>query len=108
MINEIGPLALRERLAEGTDVPLIDIRNPAELSQGAIPKARSVPLHLIPLRLHELPKDQDIVLYCHSGARSYHACRFLVQQGFDRVLNLRGGILAWARHGYEIEAPRAA
>jgi rhodanese-related sulfurtransferase len=42
------------------------------------------------------------VIYCRSGARSYHTCQFLAQQGFDNVVNLRGGIIAWARHGYEI------
>jgi hypothetical protein len=48
-----------------------------------------------------------VVLYCRSGARSYHACNFLNQQGIDNVINLRGGIIAWARNGYEI-APRSS
>ena len=52
-----------------------------------------------------LPKDRDVVLYCRSGARSYHACNFLNQQGIQNVINLRGGIIAWARQGYEIAAP---
>jgi rhodanese-related sulfurtransferase len=46
-----------------------------------------------------------VVLYCRSGARSYHACNFLGQQGVGNVINLRGGIIAWAREGYEIGAP---
>jgi rhodanese-related sulfurtransferase len=61
-------------------------------------------MHLIPLRLGDLPRDRDVVLYCRSGARSYHACAFLAQQGFDNVINLRGGIVAWARDGFQIEA----
>ena len=48
-----------------------------------------------------------MVLYCRSGARSYQACHILMQQGYERVINLRGGIIAWARHGFEIET-RAA
>jgi rhodanese-related sulfurtransferase len=47
-----------------------------------------------------------VVLYCRSGARSYHACNFLGQQGVDNVINLRGGIIAWARQGFEIAAPQ--
>ncbi|MBP6734925.1 MAG: rhodanese-like domain-containing protein, partial [Chromatiaceae bacterium] len=56
----------------------------------------------------ELPRDKDVVLYCRSGARSYHACQYLAQQGFDKAINLRGGIIAWARHGFAIEPGRPA
>ncbi len=105
MINEIDSESLHERLAKGEDLLLVDIRTPAEVSQGAIPGAMELPMHLIPLRMSELPKDKDVVLYCRSGARSYQACAYLLQQGHPRVLNLRGGIIAWARHGYEIGLP---
>ena len=105
MVNEIDSESLHQRLAAGEAIPLVDIRTPGEIAQGAIPKALIIPMHLLPLRLNELPKDQDVVLYCRSGARSYQACAYLAQQGWGRVLNLRGGIIAWARHGYEIEFP---
>ncbi|CRI63045.1 Rhodanese-like protein [Thiocapsa sp. KS1] len=102
MINEIDSESLHGRIASGEDVLLVDIRTPAEVSQGAIPDAMHLPMHLIPIRINELPKDRDVVLYCRSGARSYQACAYMLQQGYDRVLNLRGGIIAWARHGYPI------
>jgi len=105
VINEIDSESLHERLAQGEDLVLVDIRTPAEVAQGAIPGAMELPMHLIPLRLAELPKDKDVVLYCRSGARSYQACAYLMQQGMARVLNLRGGIIAWARHGYQIDWP---
>lgn len=105
MVNEIDSESLHGRLATGQDLVLVDIRTPAEVLQGAIPGAVDLPMHLIPLRLSELPKDKDVVLYCRSGARSYQACAYLLQQGYPRVLNLRGGIIAWARHGYEIAHP---
>ncbi|AGA91359.1 Rhodanese-related sulfurtransferase [Thioflavicoccus mobilis 8321] len=105
MINEIDSLDLHQQLQAGANIPLIDIRTPAETAQGIIPRARALPMHLIPLRLQELPRDREIVLYCRSGARSYHACSYLVQQGFDKVLNLRGGIADWARQGLEIALP---
>lgn len=105
MINEIDSESLRQRLTDGEEVLLVDIRTPAEIAQGAIPDAVLMPMHLIPLRLSELPKDREVVLYCRSGARSYQACAYLMQQGYDRVLNLRGGIIAWARHGFPIETP---
>ncbi|WP_296810695.1 rhd_2599 family sulfurtransferase [Thiocapsa sp.] len=102
MINEIDSESLHGRIASGEDVLLVDIRTPAEVAQGAIPDAMQLPMHLIPIRISELPKDRDVVLYCRSGARSYQACAYMMQQGYDRVLNLRGGIIAWARHGYPI------
>lgn len=105
MVKEIDSINLHEQLQSGTDIRVVDIRTPAEMARGVIPQASPLPMHLIPLRVSELPKDRGIVLYCHSGARSYHACSFLLQQGFDKVLNLRGGITAWAQHGLEIVAP---
>jgi len=102
VVNEIDSESLNARLAAGEALLLVDIRTQAEVAQGAIPNAKHIPMHLLPLRANELPKDSDFVLYCRSGARSYHACQFLAQQGYDNALNLRGGIIAWARHGYDI------
>ena len=70
MINEIDSESLHERLARGDDLLLVDIRTPTEVAQGVIPGALEMPMHLIPLRLAELPKDKDVVLYCRTGARS--------------------------------------
>jgi rhodanese-related sulfurtransferase len=104
VVKEIESEGLKARLgADGAEAPLlVDIRTPTEVAQGAIPAAIHIPMHLLPVRMAELPRDRDVVLYCRSGARSYHACQYLAQQGFDNALNLRGGIIAWARHGYEI------
>lgn len=107
MVKEIDSAALQSRLAAGDDVHLVDIRTPGEIAQGVLPNASYLPMHLIPVRMSELPKDRDVILYCRSGARSYHACSYLIQQGFDNVVNLRGGIIGWARGGFEI-APRIA
>lgn len=105
MVNEIDSESLSQRLADTEDVLLVDIRTPAEIAQGMIPDALQLPMHLIPLQMNEIPKDRDVVIYCRSGARSYQACAYLMQQGYNRVLNLRGGIIAWARHGLPIVAP---
>jgi len=102
VVNEIDSESLQARLAGGEDLLLVDIRTAAEVAQGAIPNATHIPMHLLPVRANELPQDREFVLYCRSGARSYHACQYLAQQGYDKALNLRGGIIAWARHGYAI------
>ena len=101
-IKEIDSSELKNRLDAGEDIVLLDIRSEAELRQGILPDSEHLPMHLIPLQIQDLPKDKDVVLYCRSGARSYHACAFLAQQGVENVINLRGGILAWARSGHEI------
>ena len=108
MIKEIDAFALQNRIAEGDDFVLLDIRSAGELAQGMLPDAEHLPMHMIPLRVSELPKDKDVILYCHSGARSYHACAYLAQQGYDNVINLRGGILGWARSGYQLAARLAS
>ncbi len=108
MIKEIDASALETRIAEGDDFLLLDIRSAGELAQGVLPNAVHIPMHLIPLRISELPKDKDVILYCHSGARSYHACAYLAQQGYSNAVNLRGGILAWARSGYRLETRLAS
>ena len=102
MVREIDSEDLRARMSANDDFILLDIRTQGEVARGVLPQARHIPMHLIPLRLEDLPEDKDVVLYCNSGARSYHACNYLQQQGFSRVLNLRGGILGWARGGYRV------
>ena len=91
----------------GDDFILLDIRSEGEVARGMLPGAEHLPMHLIPVKLNELPRDKTVVLYCHSGSRSYHATAYLAQQGMNNAVNLRGGILAWARGGFEI-AERAA
>ena len=102
MINEIDSADLQKRMAAGDDIVLLDIRTEAEVAQGILPGAEHLPMHLIPLRINDLPRDKEVVFYCRSGARSYHACAYLMQQGVQNVLNLRGGIIDWARRGFEI------
>jgi rhodanese-related sulfurtransferase len=108
VIQEIDSTELQSRLMAGDKLALLDIRSAGELAQGMLPDSEHLPMHLIPVKMSELPKDRDVVLYCHSGARSYHACTYLVQQGFSNVINLRGGILGWARSGYQLATRKAS
>jgi len=107
VIQEIDSEDLQSRISEGDDFVLLDIRSAGELAQGVLPNAEHMPMHLIPLKINDLPRDKDVILYCHSGARSYHACAYLAQQGFKNAINLRGGILGWARSGYQLGVRKA-
>jgi len=104
MVSEIDAQALKQRIDAGEPIELIDIRSDGEIAQGMLPKSQHLPMHLIPLRMHDLPRDKDVIIYCRSGARSYQACAYLQQQGVGNVLNLRGGIIDWARHGFDVRA----
>ncbi len=79
---------------------VIDVRQMQEIASGTVPKAEPLPLHTLPARVHELPRDQKLVVVCRSGARSAQACLFLQQNGFSNVYNLRGGMMGWVASGF--------
>ena len=85
--NDIVSLDLRTTL-------LLDVRRPDERAQGFIPGSSHIPLDELRQRISELPRDRELIAYCHSGQRSYIAARILSQQGF-RVRTLTGGYRTW-------------
>uniref|UniRef100_A0A7C2JWU6 Molybdopterin-synthase adenylyltransferase n=1 Tax=Schlesneria paludicola TaxID=360056 RepID=A0A7C2JWU6_9PLAN len=88
---------LKARLDRGEDFDLLDVRNPEEWQICHIAGARLIPLPELPARLHELDSTRELVVHCKSGQRSTRAVALLREAGFQRVRNLRGGILEWAR-----------
>ncbi len=96
--EEIDPEELRERLERGGPVFLLDVREPYEWLIGNLESAGAVliPLGELPRRLQEVPRDRPVVVYCRSGSRSRQAAGTLRSAGWERVRNLRGGILAWS------------
>jgi rhodanese-related sulfurtransferase len=82
---------------------LLDVRELHEYGSGRAAGARHIPLAEIPDHLAELPRDRTIVCICRSGGRSSRAATFLYEQGFN-VVNLEGGMLAWAVQGEDLVA----
>lgn len=107
LINEIEVTELAQLKEKNETIRVIDIRQPAELNSGIIPGAEALPMHIIPLRMNELKRDEKLIMVCRSGARSAQACMYLQQQGYDNVFNLRGGMIAWAGSGLELGLPQA-
>jgi rhodanese-related sulfurtransferase len=107
-VREINAAALKKMLDEGQKVRLIDVRSASEVAQGMIQGAEIMPLHTLPMRLTDLPKDETIVFYCRSGARSAQACMFVSQNTGLEPLNLQGGIIGWYQSGYQLVLPNAA
>jgi adenylyltransferase/sulfurtransferase len=87
---------LKRRVDRGEPVFILDVRNPEEFQICRIPGSTLIPLPELPRRFSELDRGREIVVHCKSGMRSQKALLFLKQQGFERIKNLKGGILAWA------------
>jgi len=87
---------LKQRLDQGDKVFILDVRNPEEFQICRIPGSVLLPLPEMPQRFAELDKSKEMVVHCKSGMRSQKAIAFLRQQGFTKLINLKGGILAWA------------
>ena len=83
-------------------VLLLDVRTDAEVARGMIPQGVSLPLHLLPLKLHEMDKNAITVFYCQTGGRSGQAAAFAAANGFVEAYNVQGGIFAWANAGLPI------
>jgi len=79
-----------ENLPRDGSVFLLDTRTPFEVMQGKIDGFVNIPLDELRGRLDEIPKDRPIYVHCHSGLRSYLACRILTGNGCD-CYNLAGG-----------------
>lgn len=98
MLQQIPPSDLSRRLAS-TEPPLVlDVREPGEIAIARMKEALEIPMNDVPRRLDEIPQDREIVVVCHHGMRSAQVASFLLDRGYERVLNLAGGIDAWALH----------
>jgi rhodanese-related sulfurtransferase len=73
---------------------LLDVRDEDEREQGYIPESIHISLPELRQRFSELPRDKEIILYCQTGQRSYFACCYLAQIGFN-VKNLTGAYRTW-------------
>ena len=98
-VQEITVTELNERLEAGNAPLLVDVREYYEADIADLPELGQVRIPMAELseRFEEIDKSREAVLYCRSGARSDRAVRFLMRQGYDKILNLKGGILAWGR-----------
>lgn len=76
---------------------LLDVREPWEFDVCHIAGSKHIPMRTLPARLGELDGEKEIIVICHHGARSLQVAMFLERQGFGDVINLSGGVAAWAQ-----------
>ncbi|MGA2561321.1 MAG: molybdopterin-synthase adenylyltransferase MoeB [Terracidiphilus sp.] len=94
-IPQITVKELKARRDAGEDIFLLDVREPYEFQIAQI-GGKLIPQNDVPQRLAEIPRNREIVVHCRSGARSQKIAEFLKQSGYNDVVNVAGGILAWA------------
>ena len=94
-VPEITPRELKSRLDRGDDLFILDVREPHEYQICNL-NGHLIPLGDLARRVHELDSSKEIIAHCRSGKRSADAVDFLRKSGFRKILNLKGGILAWS------------
>jgi adenylyltransferase/sulfurtransferase len=94
-IPQLTVKELKQRIDAGEDIYILDVREPYEYQIANI-GGKLIPQNDVPLRLAEIDRGRQIVVHCRSGARSQRIAEFLHQSGYHDVVNLAGGILAWA------------
>ncbi len=98
MVSELTAAEVAARIrAAPKEVVLLDVREPYERDLAHIEPSIHIPMRSVPDRLAEIPKDREVIVYCHGGARSAMVAGFLETRGYARVVNLAGGIDAWSR-----------
>ncbi len=98
-MRQLRPAELKEWLDDPQrEAPLLlDVRELWEFDRCHIAGAMLVPMGTIPTQLNTLDPDRETVVICHHGVRSYHVAKFLEHNGFNNVINLSGGVDAWAK-----------
>lgn len=98
-MQQISASQLDEWLKDETrDKPfLLDVREAWEFELCHVHGSSLMPMGSVPQRIRELDRGAETVVICHHGVRSYEVAQFLEQQGFAKVINLQGGIDAWAQ-----------
>jgi rhodanese-related sulfurtransferase len=98
MVNEVTPQEFLDRRAAGEQMTLLDVREDWEVTEAPVPSDTvHIPMGELSDRIGELDSKKDTIVICRSGGRSAQVAHFLERQGFGKVFNLSGGILAWSR-----------
>jgi rhodanese-related sulfurtransferase len=97
---EICPTTTQGRVKAGA--LLVDVRERDEVTQLAfdVPNIVNIPLSEFEERYHELPKDKELVMVCRGGGRSLKATYYLMNMGYENVVNMQHGIVRWVQRGF--------
>lgn len=96
-MKQITPEELKEYLGAGNMPVILDVRETWEYEICHIENSLLISMSEITSRMDELNTDDEIVVICHHGGRSQQVGNYLETQGFNNIVNLAGGIDAWAK-----------
>ena len=99
---ECGGQELYERITAGEEICVVDVRTDGEVAGGIIPGAKHIALHELDGRWQELQGEDEVVLYCAAGMRSFNGALLLRQKGILNATSLAGGLPAWTGAGGEL------
>lgn len=102
-VPEIDPAEAHKKAREGA--LFVDVRELEEIRETAfdVPDVFILPLGELTARYDQLSKERELVVVCLGGGRSWSATDFLLKHGYEKVANLRGGILQWREEGFPIK-----
>ena len=104
-VAQVSPDALLEMQArKDRSLLLLDVRTPEEFAAGHIPGAVNIPYDQVAAHLSAIPKDDEVVLYCHSGRRAGLAAEVLATKGYTKLAHLQGDMQGWQSAGRPVEA----
>jgi len=95
--EEISVQALKQRQDKGERPIILDIREPYEREICQLKNSLHIPMQDVSVHLNDFNRDEEIIVHCKSGVRSAQVCDLLLQHGFTKPVNLKGGIMAWAQ-----------
>ena len=96
-MEEITPTELKQRLDNGDDIQIIDVREDVEVAIATIPNAVHIPLGQVLNRMNEIDPNRETVVHCKMGGRSARAIDSLTRLGFEgKLINLKDGIIGWS------------
>tara|TARA_R110002050_G_scaffold175846_1_gene308681 strand:- start:345 stop:665 length:321 start_codon:yes stop_codon:yes gene_type:complete len=97
MFENINAVVFEKEIENTPDAIVLDVRTPWEFESGHLENALHIDFFSSNLEaeLNKLDKSKYYLIYCRSGARSYSACSVMASNGFAKVANMMGGIMAW-------------
>lgn len=108
-VKTIDVQELREKMLRGEKVELLDVRTPAEFQELHVPGANLVPLDRLDPKTFMAERNgssEPLYILCRSGNRARKACEKFLAAGFDNVVCVEGGTLAWDKAGFPVNRGR--
>jgi len=96
-MEEITPTELKNRLEEGDDIQIVDVRENNEVAISRLPNSIHIPMAQVLARMNEIDPNRETVVHCKMGGRSARVIDALQRSGFTgKLMNLKGGIIGWS------------